>query len=95
MFGNRKKYPTVQDAMTTWKDYMVSMGFGYTLGIDLPGEKRGMIPNAPYYDKAYRGDWSGLSFGQELLLLLMTQVAESLVLILIDALAAEAIDRTE
>ena len=61
MFGNRKKYPTVQDAMTKWKDYMVSMGFGYTLGIDLPGEKRGMIPNAPYYDKAYRGDWSGLT----------------------------------
>ncbi len=25
--------------MTTWKDYMVSMGFGYKLGIDLPGEK--------------------------------------------------------
>ena len=61
MFGNRKKYSTVQDAMTTWKDYMVSMGFGYTLGIDLPGEKRGMIPNAPYYDKAYRGDWTGLT----------------------------------
>ena len=61
MFGNRKKYKTVQDAMTTWKDYMVSMGFGYTLGIDLPGEKRGMIPNAPYYDKAYRNDWSGLT----------------------------------
>ncbi|MBQ9294902.1 MAG: penicillin-binding protein 2 [Bacteroidaceae bacterium] len=61
MFGNRKKYPSVQDAMTTWKDYMVSMGFGYKLGIDLPGEKRGMIPNAPYYDKAYRNDWSGLT----------------------------------
>ena len=61
MFGNRKKYPTVQDAMTRWKDCMVSMGFGYKLGIDLPGEKRGMIPNAPYYDKAYRGDWSGLT----------------------------------
>ena len=38
MFSNRKKYKTVQDAMTTWKDYMVSMGFGYKLGIDLPGE---------------------------------------------------------
>ena len=61
MFGNRKKYKTVQDAMTTWKDYMVSMGFGYKLGIDLPGEKRGMIPNAPFYDKAYRGNWSGLT----------------------------------
>lgn len=61
MFGNRRKYPTVQDAMTRWKDYMVSMGFGYKLGIDLPGEKRGMIPNAQYYDKAYRGSWNGLT----------------------------------
>ncbi len=61
MFGNRKKYKTVQDAMTVWKDYMVSMGFGYKLGIDLPGEKRGMIPNASTYDKAYRGSWSGLT----------------------------------
>ena len=61
MFSNRSKYPTVQDAMTTWRDYMVSMGFGYKLGIDLPGEKRGLIPNAPFYDKAYRGAWNGLT----------------------------------
>lgn len=61
MFNNRRKYPRVQDAMTTWKDYMVSMGFGYPLGIDLPGEKRGMIPNATYYDKAYRGSWNALT----------------------------------
>ncbi len=61
MFGNRSKYEDVQEAMTTWKDYMVAMGFGYKLGIDLPGEKRGMIPNAPFYDKAYRGSWNGLT----------------------------------
>lgn len=61
MFQNRKKYPTVQAAMTRWKDHMVAMGFGYPLGIDLPGEKRGMIPNADYYDKAYRGSWNGLT----------------------------------
>ena len=61
MLGNRQKYPTVQDAMTRWKDFMVSMGFGYALGIDLPGEKRGMIPNAAFYDKAYRGSWNGLT----------------------------------
>lgn len=61
MFSNRKMYPTVQDAMTRWKDYMVSMGFGYKLGVDLPGEKRGMIPNAAYYDRAYRGSWNGLT----------------------------------
>lgn len=61
MFGNRRKYPTVQDAMTRWKDHMVAMGFGYRLGIDLPGEKRGMIPNAAFYDKNYRGAWNGLT----------------------------------
>ena len=40
---------------------MVSMGFGYKLGIDLYGEKRGLIPNATFYDKAYRGSWNGLT----------------------------------
>lgn len=61
MFSNREKYHNVQEAMTCWKDYMVSMGFGYKLGVDLPGEKRGFIPNADYYDKAYKGSWNGLT----------------------------------
>ena len=61
MIGNRKKYPHVQDAMNTWRDYMVSMGFGYKLGIDLPGEKRGLIPNAEFYDNAYKASWNGLT----------------------------------
>ena len=43
MIGAKKKYGSVQTAMNTWRDYMVSMGFGYPLGVDLPGEKRGMI----------------------------------------------------
>ena len=61
MIGARSKYGTVQKAMNTWRDHMVAMGFGYPLGIDLPGEKRGMIPNAAFYDKAYRGSWNGLT----------------------------------
>lgn len=61
MFGDRRKYSSVQEAMTRWKDHMVAMGFGYRLGIDLPGEKRGMIPNAAFYDKNYRGSWNGLT----------------------------------
>ncbi len=61
MMGNRQKYRTVGEAMNTWRDYMVSMGFGYKLGIDLPGEKRGLIPNAEFYDNAYRGSWNGLT----------------------------------
>jgi penicillin-binding protein 2 len=61
MMSNRSKYRTVEDAMNVWRDYMVSMGFGYKLGIDLPGEKRGLIPNSTFYDKAYHGSWNGLT----------------------------------
>ena len=61
MIGAKSKYGSVQKAMNTWRDYMVSMGFGYKLGIDLPGEKRGLIPNAEFYDKAYKGSWNGLT----------------------------------
>lgn len=80
MMGNRRKYKNVEDAMDVWRDYMVSMGFGYKLGIDLPGEKRGMIPNAQYYDRAYNGSWNGLtvisiSIGQGEVLLTPLQIA--------------------
>lgn len=61
MLGNQRKYGNVQKAMDRWRDYMVSMGFGYKLGIDLPGEKRGLIPNASFYDRAYHKSWNGLT----------------------------------
>ena len=77
---NISKYGSVQNAMNKWRDYMVSMGFGYKLGIDLPGEKRGLIPNAQFYDKAYKGSWNGLtiisiSIGQGEVLLTPLQIA--------------------
>lgn len=60
MLSNRQKYQSRDEAMTRWKDYLVSMGYGYRLGIDLPGEKRGMIPNAEYYTKHLK-NWGPLS----------------------------------
>ncbi len=61
MLDDRSRYPSVQEAFTRWKDYMVSFGCGYPLGIDLPGEKRGFIPNSDYYDKWYKNRWSSSS----------------------------------
>ena len=52
MLENRK-YPSIQESFDIWKDYMVAMGFGYKLGVDLPGEKRGLIPNSKFYNKIY------------------------------------------
>lgn len=74
------KYSSAQQALTVWKDYMVNQGFGYALGIDLPGEKRGMIPNSQYYDRIYNRHWSGLtiisnSIGQGEITLTPLQIA--------------------
>jgi len=59
MLSNRKKYKDIIEAFDIWKDYMVEMGFGYPLGVDLPSEKRGFIPNSKYYTKAFgKETWS-------------------------------------
>ncbi len=79
MFSS-KRYENVQEAMNTWRDYMVSMGFGYRLGIDLPGEARGMIPNAQYYGRHYGNYWNAvtvisISIGQGEVTLTPLQIA--------------------
>lgn len=59
MVDKRSKYGSSANAFEVWKKHLVSMGYGYTLGVDLPNEKRGFIPNAKYYDKRYKeGHWS-------------------------------------
>lgn len=58
MMGH-SKYVSVHNAMTKWSEYMHSLGLGYQLGVDLPNERRGLIPVADYYEKAYKGAWNG------------------------------------
>ena len=61
MLDDRSRYSTVQEAFTKWKDYIVAMGFGYPLGVDLPGEIRGFIPNSGSYDNVYNKRWNSSS----------------------------------
>jgi penicillin-binding protein 2 len=60
MLENRK-YGSRDAAMDKWRDYMVAQGFGYPLGVDLPGEKRGLIPNSQFYGKIYNDRWNALT----------------------------------
>lgn len=55
----RAKYGSMSKAFEVWKNHLVSMGYGYKLGVDLPSESRGFIPNSAFYNKIY-GDkhWS-------------------------------------
>ena len=57
-------------AYDQWREALGKMGLGHTLGIDLPGEKPGLVPTSDFYTKRYGSDkWrSGfnisLSIGQ-------------------------------
>ncbi|MDR0835442.1 MAG: penicillin-binding protein 2 [Tannerella sp.] len=61
MLDNRSRYPSIQEAFEVWKNYMVKMGYGFKLGVDLPGEFRGYIPNSMSYDKAHNKHWNSSS----------------------------------
>ena len=54
MLSDRSKYATVGEAFDVWRDHMVKMGFGYPLGVDLPSEKRGFIPNSKFYSNVFK-----------------------------------------
>ena len=62
MLDRKHKYGSTAQAFEVWKTHLVELGYGYKLGIDVPGESRGFIPNAKFYDKIYGEDkWSANS----------------------------------
>jgi len=81
MIDRRSKYGSSAEAFEVWKKHLVSMGYGYKLGVDLPGESRGFLPNAKFYDKFYsEGHWSAntiisVSIGQGEILATPLQIA--------------------
>ena len=76
-----KRGTTPRNQLEKWKNYMVEMGYGYRLGIDLPSESRGFIPNPDFYSSSFRGaNWSGnsiisISIGQGEVLATPLQIA--------------------
>lgn len=76
-----KKGTKRDDQFEKWKNYMVQMGYGYKLGVDLPFESRGFIPNNEFYSKSVKGaNWSAnsvisISIGQGEVLATPLQIA--------------------
>lgn len=79
--NKRSKYGSSAQAFEVWKKHLVSLGYGYKLGVDLPHEGRGFIPNEKFYNKIYgEGHWSAntiisVSIGQGEILATPLQIA--------------------
>ncbi len=59
LIDKKSKYGSTANAFEVWKNHLVSLGFGYRLGVDLPSESRGFLPNANWYSDRYgENHWS-------------------------------------
>lgn len=51
-------FMSARDGLSVWHTMMEKFGFGIKLGIDLPGEKAGLLPSVERYDKVYgKNQW--------------------------------------
>ena len=83
---DNKKYGDVEEGYAKWKEYMNVFGLGVKLGIDLPSENPGNIPDTSVYNKVYRNSWNSctnitLGIGQDMMLSTPLQLANAMCLI--------------
>ncbi|MEZ5015591.1 MAG: penicillin-binding protein 2 [Flavipsychrobacter sp.] len=53
-----KKFGGVKKGLQKWYEYYNDFGFGRQLGVDLPYERKGLLPDSSYYNRAYNGRWN-------------------------------------
>lgn len=57
-----ENYPTAQEGMNNWTRHVNSFGLGKFLNNDLPTGRKGLVPDADYYDKAFGyTNWKAVS----------------------------------
>ena len=83
---DNRKYGDVKVGYQKWHDYMNSFGLGVRLGLDLPSEDKGGIPDTTEYDKIYRGQWNSctnltLGIGQDRMTATPLQLANAMCII--------------
>jgi penicillin-binding protein 2 len=56
---DNRNFGNIENGLMQWKKYMTGFGLGHRLGIDLPGEYSGYIPDTARYNKVFRkGGWN-------------------------------------
>jgi len=69
-----------------WKEYANAFGLGHRLGVDLPSEDGGNIPDTTVYDKDYKRSWNSCSMvsmgiGQDKMLVTPLQMANAMCIV--------------
>jgi penicillin-binding protein 2 len=80
------RYKNVYDGYLHWKEYMNAFGLGVRLGVDLPNENTGGIPDTVVYNRENAGRWTSctnltLGIGQDKIQTTPLQMANAMCII--------------
>jgi penicillin-binding protein 2 len=81
-----KSFGSVKRGLQAWHDYYSNFGYGRQMGIDIPYEGKGNLPDTNTYNKVYRGVWNSctvvfVGMGQGEILLTPLQMANGMCII--------------
>ena len=80
------RYKNIYDGYLHWKEYMNAFGLGVRLGVDLPNENTGGIPDTVVYNRENAGRWTSctnltLGIGQDKMQTTPLQMANAMCVI--------------
>jgi penicillin-binding protein 2 len=72
--------------LVKWTEYMRKFGMGHRIGVDLPSEDGGNVPDTTQYDKEYRRSWNSctmvtIGIGQDKLTVTPLQMANAMAIV--------------
>jgi penicillin-binding protein 2 len=80
------QYHSVRRGFTKWKEYVNAFGLGHRVGVDLPSEDGGYIPDTSAYDKDYKHQWNSctmvtMGIGQDKMEVTPLQMANAICIV--------------
>jgi len=80
------EYHSARKGLTKWKEYVNAFGLGHRIGVDLPSEDNGNIPDTTAYDKDYNHQWNSctmvtMGIGQDKMSLTPLQIANAMCIV--------------
>ena len=61
MINDTDMYDSKDEAITTWRSYMQSMGLGGPMHTDISGEQGGLLAGSDYLNRRYPNGWDGMT----------------------------------
>jgi penicillin-binding protein 2 len=86
MTVDNAEFRGVKKGYAHWRNYVNNFGLGNRLGVDLPSEDKGNIPDTAVYNRVYRGAWNSctnltLGIGQDMMLATPLQLANAMCIV--------------